>query len=119
MLGVDEDGDEITTMIISTDLCELASGKSKDKAPLSSTQRRAMDLLYASINDVGRAPPPSVPPGVVKVVTLDDWRKSCKEGSLSGSGDDAERTAFNRAKTELANKGRIGIKGEWVWVAYD
>jgi Bifunctional DNA primase/polymerase, N-terminal/AAA domain len=119
ILGVDEDGDEITTMIISADDCGSADGKSKEKAPLTSKQRRAMDLLIMAINDDGRTPPVSLPPGVVKVVTLDAWRKSCKDGALADGGDDANRVAFNRAKTELANKGRIGIKGDWVWVAYD
>ncbi len=119
-LGEDEDGDDITTMIISREDCGSATGsKSKEKTPLTATQRRAMDLLIMAINDVGRASPPNAPPGVVKVVTLDDWRKSCKEGALSDGADDAQRMAFNRAKTDLANKGRIGIKNEWVWVAYD
>ena len=109
-LGEDEDGDDITTMIISREDCGSATGsKSKEKTPLTATQRRAMDLLIMAINDVGRASPPNAPPGVVKVVTLDDWRKSCKE-SISDGADDAQRMAFNRAKTDLANKGRIGIK---------
>jgi AAA domain len=119
VLGEDEDGDDISTMIISADDCgSAASSKSKEKTSLTPKQRRAMDLLIKAINDVGRAPPPNAPPGVVKVVTLDDWRKSCKEGALSDD-DDANRMAFNRAKTDLANKGRIGIKNEWVWIAYD
>jgi hypothetical protein len=119
VLGDDDDGDEITTMIISVDDCGSADGKSKEKAPLGATQRRAMDLLIKAINDDGRAPPASAPHGVVKVVTLDAWRECSKKGALSDGGDDANRTAFNRTKTELANKGRIGIENGLVWVAYD
>jgi hypothetical protein len=90
VLGVDEDGDKITTMIISTEDCGSATGdKSKEKAPLAATQRRAMDLLIKAINDVGRAPPPNAPYGVVKVVTLDVWRDYCRRGDLSGGDDDA------------------------------
>jgi hypothetical protein len=79
ILGKDEDGDDITTMIISTDPCESASGKSKENTPLTSNQRRAMDLLYAAINDAGEAPPASAPHGVVR------WSRSIPGRTAAGT----------------------------------
>ena len=118
VLSVDEDGDEVTTWIISTEDCKAADGKSK--APLTAKQRRALDLLIKTINEVGQTPPLGAPPGVVKVVPLDDWRDQCRRGDLSDTNtDDAHRAAYNRAKTDLVNKCKIGIDNGLVWVAYD
>jgi hypothetical protein len=117
VLGVDEDGDAITTAIISTDLCGSADGKSNEKAPLKPTERRAMDLLYNAINDAGVRPPASLEfPQKVKVVPMDKWRTYCERGGLS---EGAFRMAFKRVTISLANKQRIGTLDGWVWVAYD
>jgi hypothetical protein len=121
VLGVDEDGDEITTAIISTDPCGSAEGKSNEKAPLKPTERRAMDLLYNAINDAGVHPPPSPEfPQKLKVVPIDKWRTCCERGGLSaGDTEAAFRMAFKRVTISLANKHRIGTLDGWVWVAYD
>jgi hypothetical protein len=121
VIRVDQDGDEITTMIVSTDLCGGKTSKSDVRAPLSPTERRAMDMLINAINEVGRPPPPAggFPQGVVKVVTSDQWRTSCKRGGLSaGDTDDGFRRAFKRVNLSLANKYRIGTLDDWVWVVY-
>jgi hypothetical protein len=119
-LGTDEDGDEITTMIISADDCGMADG-SAVKVKLNDTERRAMNLLYDALNDSGKdAPASDVIPYGAKVVPVDVWRDRCKRGGLSnGQADSAFRTAFNRATTKLANLGRIGMVDGLVWVAYD
>jgi hypothetical protein len=122
VLGVDEDGDEITTAIISTDLCGSSTDGKSEKAKLSPTERRAMDLLINAINDTGRPPPPAggFPQSIVKMVSLDTWRTYCKRGGLSdGDTDSAFRKAFQRATVSLANKHRIGQLDDWVWIAYD
>jgi hypothetical protein len=121
VLGVDEDGNEITTMIISTDDCGAADGKSAKSETLTPTERRALDLLINAIND-GQVRPltPAVPPGVNKVVLVDTWRTYCLRGGLSsGESESAFRQAFKRVGLSLANKHRIGTIDDLVWVAYD
>jgi hypothetical protein len=121
VLGVDEDGKEITTAIISMDPCGSAEGKLNEKPPLTATERRAMDLLYNAIIDAGVPPPPSPEfPQKLKVVPIDTWRTYCQRGGLSeGDTEAAFRMAFKRVTISLANKHRIGTLDGWVWVAYD
>jgi hypothetical protein len=63
VLGIDEDGDEITTMIISTDDCGMVGGKADAKiVKLTDNERRAMDMLYNALNEGAKDPPlPRVP----------------------------------------------------------
>jgi hypothetical protein len=121
VLGTDEDGEEITTAIISVDPCGSADIKSHTRAKLTQIERRAVDMLVNAINDVGKDPPSSGEfPWKVKVVPLDTWRTYCKRGGLSDNQtDDAFRTAFKRVTISLANKHRIGSLDGWVWIAYD
>jgi hypothetical protein len=121
VLGTDEDGVEITTAIISVDPCGSADIKSNEKVRLKPTERRAMNLLYNAVVDHGKEPPPSPEfPRKIKVVPIDTWRMYCKRGRLSdGHTEAASRMAFKRVVTSLANKQRIGVLDDLVWVAYD
>jgi hypothetical protein len=121
VLGIDEDGADIDTAIISIDPCGSEDAKSNERAKLTQTERRAVDMLVNAINDVGKDPPSSGEfPWKVKVVPLDTWRTYCKRGGLSeNQTDDAFRTAFKRVTISLANKHRIGNLDGWVWIAYD
>jgi Bifunctional DNA primase/polymerase, N-terminal/AAA domain len=122
VLGVDEDGAEITTAIISMDPFGSAEGQLSKKVPLNPTERRAMDLLYNAINDAGVRPPSSLEfPQKQKVVRIDTWRTLCERGGLSEGAKNANafRMAFKRVTVSLANKHRIGNLDGWVWVAYD
>jgi hypothetical protein len=121
VLGVDEDGDEITTMIVSDDDCGGAVGDGDTKAKLSPTEQRAREMLYSALNDGAKdAPPTAGIPYGAKVVSVDIWRDYCKRSGLSkGESEGAFRRAFNRVTTSLCNKGRIGMLDDLVWVAYD
>jgi hypothetical protein len=121
VLGIDEDGADIDTVIISVDPCGSEEAKSNEKVSLKPVERRAMDLLYNAVVEHGKdAPPSGEYPWKVKVVPLDKWRTYCERGGLSqGDTDDAFRMAFKRVTTSLANKHRIGILDGFVWVAYD
>jgi hypothetical protein len=121
VLGTDEDGEEITAAIISVDPCGSDEVKSKEKTKLTQTERRAMDLLYNAVADHGRDPPPSGEfPPKIKVVLIEKWKEYCERGGLSqGNTKNAFRVAFKRATIKLANKHRIGIRDDFVWVAYD
>jgi hypothetical protein len=121
VLGTDEDGEEITTAIISVDPCGSADAKSEKKTKLTQTERRALDMLTNAIVDLGKEPPSSNEfPRKIKVVPIDTWRTYCERGGLSqGETKDAFRVAFKRVSLSLANKHRIGILDGFVWIAYD
>jgi hypothetical protein len=107
-LGTDEDGDAITTAIIS-DAAAEAEQEATARRGLSNTQRRAMELLTRCINDHGRPPPASNEfPRHVRVVSLEEWHTACERGSLSSAEKKEDRDrAFRRAKDDLQTFHRI------------
>jgi hypothetical protein len=120
VIGVDEDNDDITTMIISADDCHGGDESKDTKAKLTAADRRAYDLLVKAVNDGGRSPPASLmlPHGVGRVVSLETWKDTCRRGSLtSGDGKDAFRKAFDRAVLALTNSRRIGVMDGFAWIA--
>ena len=120
VLGTDDDGDEITTAIISTD--KLDSAKEVSRAELTKSQRKAMEMLERAIVDDGRDAPVSseYPQGTGKVVTLDAWKACCIKGGLSPSGTkDSIDKAFRRAVNDLDALHRTGTWDGLVWIAYE
>ena len=72
-LGVDEDGDDITTAIVADD--RLDTEKEMSRAKLNKSQRRAMEMLERGMIDEGKpAPISSEYPRGVRVVTVEQWR---------------------------------------------
>jgi hypothetical protein len=111
-LGTDEDGDEITTAIVSDDVPEEAF-----TIGLSKSQARAIELLERALDEEGKAATDRRCPAGVTVVTVETWRKYCYSGGLSPTGtDSAKRQAFNRATKELLALRRIEIWNELVWL---
>jgi hypothetical protein len=121
VLGTDEDGDEITTAIISVDPCGSTESKPDKRVNLTQTERRALDMLTNAVVDLGKDPPPSNEfPWRIRVVSIDTWRTYCERGGLSdGKTEAASRMAFKWVTISLANKHRIGILDGHVWIAYD
>jgi hypothetical protein len=120
VLGKDEDGDDITTAIISAD--ELISEKDISRANLNKTQRKAMEMLERAIVDDGREVPISseYPQGVGKMVTLDGWKACCIKGGLSAAGTkESTDKAFRRVVSDLDGMHRIGVWEGNVWIAYE
>jgi hypothetical protein len=120
VLGQDDDGDDITTAIISAD--KMDSAKDINRAKLNNTQQRAMELLERAIIDEGRDVPVSseYPQGVGKMVTLEVWKVCCVKGGLSAAGTEASSAkAFRRAVIDLSAMHRIGIWNSNVWIAYE
>src|SRR5205823_4814261 len=112
-----EDGDPITTAIISDEGADAEQG-AKAKKGLSKAQCRAMELLTRCINDHGRPAPPSNEfPRGVRVVTLDEWHTACQRGGLSSATkqDDRDRV-FRRAKDDLQTFSRIACLDGFVWL---
>jgi hypothetical protein len=117
-LGTDEDGDEITTALVSDEMVE--GGKQKGSAKgrrLTHSQSRAMELLNRCVNDHGRPAPPSneFPPNI-RVVELKEWRVMCERGGLSSAEKEEDRDrAFRRAKDDLQTMHRITCLDGFVW----
>ena len=117
-LGQDEDGDDITTAIVSDH--RLDTEKENSRAKLSKSQRRAMELLERCVIDEGKPAPTTEYPQRVLVVPMERWRTTCINGGLSPAGTkESADKAFRRAVRDLVAMHRIGIWKEKVWIAYD
>jgi len=111
-LGVDQDGDKITTCLVEPVGRDLAS-----KSGLSDSQRRALDVLNKALESDGqKLSQPNYPGGLT--VPVEVWRKACLEdGGLSQSPNKETQTrAFRRAREELVSAGLVLVRDENVWV---
>jgi hypothetical protein len=118
-LGRDEDGDPITTAIVSTEFIDpgpTAAGSRPDpKAKLPPNPRAALHALFECIADNRVIPPtdPHVPAGVTGV-TLDTWRdRLMKLAIINPKGNHREQ--FKRIRVTLQNAKIIGIWEDFVW----
>lgn len=116
-LGVDDDGDPITSCVIR----ELESGDNfgGTKGKVSPTARVALTMLAETINDMGSIPSATsrIPPGTRTARTI-DWRSYCDAGTISDSDKpDSKSKAFRRAVSELQAAHIIGIWQDQVWIA--
>ncbi|WP_025037036.1 AAA family ATPase [Bradyrhizobium sp. DOA9] len=120
LLSTDEDGDAITTAIISDDAAEATQDVNAKKG-LNRAQSRAIELLTRCINEIGRPPPTSQEfPRNVRVVTLEEWHAACERGGLSSAKEKADRDrAFRRAKDDLQTFKRIACLDGLVWLVRD
>jgi hypothetical protein len=115
-VGIDEDGDEITSCVLVP--VEAAAIVPKKKIP--GAAKVALDLLVRAITDGGEAPPASnhIPSGTFRVVPLSLWRRYRYQGSVTDrDNSEAQRKAFNRASQKLQELGFIGVWYDWVWLA--
>ncbi|MBR0710133.1 AAA family ATPase [Bradyrhizobium liaoningense] len=115
-LGQDEDGDDITTAVVVDEV--PAGGTAGRRANLTSTQRKAMDMLLRCILDFGEpAPATSDYPKGVKTVTVKQWREACLKGGLSPGGtDESAGRAFRRAMADLDRMKMVSTWDGLVWV---
>jgi len=117
-LGQDEDGDDITTAIVSDD--RLDTKKEMSRAKLNKSQRRAMELLDRCLIEQGKPAPTTEYPRGVTVVEIWLWQIACLKGGLSPAGTkESAVKAFRRAVKDLVAMHRIGIWDELVWIAYE
>jgi hypothetical protein len=112
-LGLDEDGDPVTTCIV-----EQAGEheKTPDKPrKVSPAQARALQMLDEAIATAGEVPPSNnhIPPNT-RCVREDIWRGYCYSGGISDGSDDAKRIAFKRVGQILVGR-EVGKWDPWVW----
>lgn len=119
VLGVDEDGDDITSCVI--DPTDANPGNAQGKGKLTDSDRIALDALDDAIGDSGTSSdspgvPANVPRGI-RIVRLSTWREYAYRKGIADGGDEARRKAFLRIRQKLQARFVIGCEGEWVWRA--
>jgi hypothetical protein len=116
-VGIDEDGDDITSCIIVPieDFKPSANTKSRK---LSDRDKLALDALDEVSVTGGKPPPPSMQlPVAVRVVSLEAWRTEVLARGIIDRESANPRTDFNRIKTKLTSRGLIGERDNLVWRA--
>lgn len=116
-LGRDEDGDPITTAIVSTEYFEPITASPKAKGPkLREIPKAALHALNEVLADEGRPHSDTsghIPKGVT-CVTLDAWRdRLIKLAIINPKGNHREQ--FKRIRVTLQNAMAIGIWEDFVW----
>lgn len=98
VLGVDEDGDEITTAICE-ERGEMPPERREDRLPPAA--KAALRILTGLAE--GRT-------GVLE----DEWREACCASDSVSASDDPEtrKRAFRRAKAELVRKAKVEMRGD-------
>jgi hypothetical protein len=116
-LGLDEDGDPVTTCIVEHINAEEVIARRRQK--LSGPQQRAFDILQRLIIDHGKPTEygHEVIPDKALSVALGQWRDECKRAGLSASESPAaQRKAVQRAMDDLVNIRVVGKYDEQVWL---
>jgi hypothetical protein len=118
-LGADEDGDPVTTCIVRH--IESDPHAKRPAKPLTGVAKVGLQALQEAITDHGQVMPgTSTIPSGVRAVTLDQWRIQFRlrygtDGEVRGGS--AVRTAFHRAREQLAKFDEIGVSDPYVWIS--
>jgi hypothetical protein len=112
-LGLDDDGDPITSCVIRE--MEADPNAARKVIRLPPAAKAALDHLNRCLCDLGKpAPPYPQIPGGVTCVTLNEWRDHLlKAGLLNRDG--SYREQFKRVRVTLQNARAIGVWDEHVW----
>jgi hypothetical protein len=116
-VGTDEDGDPITSCVITAvDEKELPGQPKKIK--LTNAAMIARRALSEAILKEGRDPPPAAPaPPGSKGVEISKWREQAyRRGISDGQTDRAKQLAFKRAHDQLVAFNQVGVWEEFAWL---
>ena len=116
-IGVDEDGDPITSCVV--EAVEGVAAKTKPDATrrLPKAAQTALRALRSAIEEVGEQPAASnhIPPGV-PVVTVEQWLSHAYQGGISDSAEPrARQAAFKRSHDALIAGEHVGAWGDYRW----
>ena len=100
-VGVDPDGDPITSLIVVPAEESAAQKTAKDLSPAN---RRALDALFEALLDFGTVPPAnSYIPAHTRTTTLVRWEAICEAKMIADSEKpDSKRKAFVRASRKTS-----------------
>ena len=119
-IGVDQDGDAITSCVVEEVTGAVVSAKKsgKTRAPPKSNQT-ALRALRKAIEEVGeQAPASNTIPASARVVSVDTWRTFAYQAGISDTdNDNARRVAFSRAHRTLVDGNHVQAWGEYRWLS--
>ncbi|MEL7178492.1 MAG: helicase RepA family protein [Pseudomonadota bacterium] len=111
VLGVDEDGEEVTSAVV-----DAADPPKATKKPLTGKNEVAIQALDDALREHGSSKSGNFYPVGRKVVHIDHWRAACKvHGLTGGASESSERMAFKRAKDKLMDLNEVREWGDHVW----
>lgn len=113
VLGLDEDGEEITSCVVEP--TDARPGETKGKPRLSDVECIALDALDAALIDRGVAQPITSVPSGGRAVKIEEWRRHAYSKGITEGTEEARRKAFQRVRQSLQKKKVIGFEGEWAW----
>lgn len=114
-VGVDPDGDDITTLVV---VPAEPSMQGRRQKSVKGAKAIALDILRNAIDEAGIVPPASshIPPNT-RTILEETWRAYAYQGSVTESDEpDTKRKAFVRAVKDLQTAKLIGIWGGYVWL---
>jgi RecA-family ATPase len=112
-IGIDSDGEMLTTCTVSHLTAEQLSEIKEEGFDLNKKQRFAMEI-FDQIDGTKGYPEPGMAEMLMK--DIGQWRDRCRDKKLSGSDKkNSQDKAFNRAVEDLITKGVISSFGDWVW----
>jgi hypothetical protein len=121
-LGVDEDGDPVTSCVIVEATDEMAAARTHGPS-LSPAQRSVFNELLGTIETSGVPVPRDIPSDQIgnmvgKVVAFRTWRDRWIAVHASDKAPDTARRSFDRAVLDLINKGLAGRWNDHAWAEY-
>jgi hypothetical protein len=114
-VGVDEDGENITSCVV---LADKEEGMILGHEEMAAAQKIALDTLTRALDEKGEVSPEreGIPPNTT-CVPLETWRQYAYDSGIStGVEVSAKRQAFRRASRELIAKELVGMHRELVWL---
>jgi hypothetical protein len=117
-LGVDEDGDSVTSCVIDEVEGAAPARKAAAGPKLTKGAKIALDALHEAITELGAVPPVSNHvPAATKTVTRDQWRDyAFRHGISTSDKESAPRMAFAHASECLLAARRVAIWDQDVWI---
>lgn len=123
-LGMDEDGDPVTSCVVEPAESDMAAARSFTGPRLSGVQRQVYQELLATLEACGVPVPRDVPDDyldryrVGKVASVKTWRERWIAVAGSDLNPDSASATFRRARTDLQNKGLIGVWNDHAWATF-
>lgn len=118
VLGVDEDGEDITSCVVCP--ADASEGTTKESGPrLTNAEEIGLRALKEATADVGQQGVTNRAPPDVTAVTVETWRDYAYRLGMvdTDAKADAKRQAFYRVRQKLQVRGVIGVDGDWIWIA--
>ena len=119
-LGIDDEGDPITTAIVSDKMFDGQARKASTKAArLPKAAQIALRALNEVLAECGEPASASthIPAGI-QVTTIDRWRQyAYRSGISAGETPRARQMAFERASQQLVAAQAVGIWDQYAWAA--